>query len=72
MSNMSKDLKIEIAKEKIVDAINQINAEYELPLLILELILNSISNEVSNMRISNLKIERETLNKNETEVLEWI
>ena len=70
MSNMSKDLKIEIAKEKIVDAINQINAEYELPLLILELILNSISNEVRNMRVANLKNERETLNKNETEVLE--
>ena len=67
---MSKDLKIEIAKEKIVDAINQINAEYELPLLILELILNSISNEVRNMRVVNLKNERETLNKNETEVLE--
>ena len=70
MSNMSKDLKIEIAKEKIVDAINQINAEYELPLLILELILNSISNEVRNMRVANLKNERETLNKNEMEVLE--
>lgn len=70
MSNMSKDLKIEIAKEKIVDEINQINAEYELPLLILELILNSISNEVRNMRVVNLKNERETLNKNETEVLE--
>lgn len=70
MSNMSKDLKIEIAKEKIVDAINQINAEYELPLLILELILNSISNEVRNMRVVNLKNERETLNKSETEVLE--
>lgn len=67
---MSKDLKIEIAKEKIVDAINQINAEYELPLLILELILNSISNEVRNMRVVNLKNERETLNKSETEVLE--
>lgn len=67
---MSKDLKIEIAKEKIVDEINKIKEEYELPLLILELILNSISNEVSNMRISNLKIERETLNKSETEVLE--
>ena len=67
---MSKDLKIEIAKEKIVDAINQINAEYELPLLILELILNSISNEVRNMRVANLKNERETPNKNETEVLE--
>ena len=70
MSNMSKDLKIEIAKEKIVDAINQINAEYELPLLILELILNSISNEVRNMRVANLKHEREKINKNETEVLE--
>lgn len=69
---MSKDLKIEIAKEKIVDAINQINAEYELPLLILELILNSISNEVRNMRVVNLKNERETLNKSETEVLEWV
>lgn len=67
---MSKDLKIEIAKEKIVDAINQINAEYELPLLILELILNSISTEVRNMRVVNLKNERETLNKSETEVLE--
>lgn len=67
---MSKDLKIEIAKEKIVDAINQINTEYELPLLILELILNSISNEVRNMRVANLKHERETLNKSETEVLE--
>lgn len=67
---MSKDLKIEIAKEKIVDAINQINAEYELPLLILELILNSISTEVQNMRVANLKNERETLNKSETEVLE--
>lgn len=67
---MSKDLKIEIAKEKIVDAINQINAEYELPLLILELILNSISNEVRNMRVVNLKNEREILNKSETEVLE--
>ena len=69
---MSKDLKIEIAKEKIVDAINQINAEYELPLLILELILNSISNEVRNMRVANLKNERETLNKSEMEVLEWV
>lgn len=70
MSNMSKDLKIEIAKEKIVDAINQINAEYELPLLILELILNSISNEVRNMRVVNLKNEREKFNEDETEVLE--
>lgn len=69
MSNMSKDLKIEIAKEKIVDEINKIKEEYELPLLILELILNSISNEVSNMRISNLKIERENLSNNETEEL---
>lgn len=67
---MSKDLKIEIAKEKIVDAINQINAEYELPLLILELILNSISNEVRNMRVANLKHEREKFNEDETEVLE--
>lgn len=69
MSNMSKDLKIEIAKEKIVDEINKIKEEYELPLLILELILNSISNEVRNMRISNLKIERENLSNNETEEL---
>lgn len=60
---MSNDLKIEVAKEKIVDSINQIIKEYELPLIILELILNSISNEVNNIRIMNLKEEREKLEK---------
>lgn len=60
---MSNDLKIEVAKEKIVDSINQIIKEYELPLIILELILNSISKEVNNIRIMNLKEEREKLEK---------
>lgn len=60
---MSLDLKTELAKEEYVKTINEINQKYELPLTIVEIILNGICNEVHNMKNLQLQKEQETLAK---------
>lgn len=62
---MSIDLKIELAKQEYVNAINEINQKYELPLSIIEVILNGICNEVHNMKIMQIQKEQEELTQQE-------
>lgn len=62
---MSMDLKIELAKEEYVDAINEISNKYELPLTIIEVLLNGILNEVANMKAINITKEREKMKESE-------
>ena len=54
---MSEDLKIELAKNKMVESINEVITKYELPLTFTEVILNSILNEVSFMKKQKLEKE---------------
>lgn len=63
---MSMDLKIEMAKEEFVNAINEISNKYGLPLTIIEILLNGILNEVANMKAINIAKEREKI-KEESE-----
>ena len=63
---MSMDLKIEMAKEEFVNAINEISNKYELPLTIIEVLLNAILNEVTNMKTINIAKEKEKI-KEESE-----
>lgn len=63
---MSMDLKIELAKEEYVNAINEISNKYGLPLTIIEVLLNGILNEVANMKAINVAKEREKI-KEESE-----
>lgn len=60
---MSIDLKMELAKQEYVNDINEINQKYELPLSIIEVILNGICNEVHNMKIMQIQKEQEELSK---------
>ena len=60
---MSIDLKIELAKQEYVDAINEINKKYDLPLSIVEIILNGIYVEVNNMKLIQIQQEQEKLSK---------
>lgn len=62
---MSMDLKIEMAKEEFVNAINEISNKYELPLTIIEVLLNGILNEVANMKAINITKEREKMKESE-------
>ena len=62
---MSIDLKMELAKQEYVDAINKINEKYELPITIIEIILNGICNEVHNMKIVQIQQEQQELAKQE-------
>lgn len=62
---MSMDLKIEMAKEEFVNAINEISNKYELPLTIIEILLNGILNEVANMKAINITKEREKMKESE-------
>ena len=62
---MSMDLKIEMAKEEFVNAINEISNKYELPLTIIEILLNAILNEVANMKAINITQEREKMKESE-------
>lgn len=62
---MSMDLKIEMAKEEFVNAINEISNKYELPLTIIEILLNGILNEVANMKAINITKEREKIKESE-------
>ena len=62
---MSMDLKIEMAKEEFVNAINEISNKYELPLTIIEILLNGILNEVANMKAINITQEREKMKESE-------
>lgn len=62
---MSEDLKIELAKEEFVNAINEISNKYELPLTIIEILLNGILNEVANMKAINITKEREKMKESE-------
>jgi hypothetical protein len=62
---MSLDYKTDLAKQEYVDAINNINEKYDLPLTIVEILLNAILLEVSNMKI--VKIQEEKI-KAENEV----
>lgn len=64
---MSMDLKIEMAKEEFVDAINEISNKYELPLTIIEILLNGILNEVANMKAINITKEREKMKESEND-----
>ena len=64
---MSIDLKMELAKQEYVNAINEINQKYELPLSIVEIILNGISSEVHTMKVLQIQKEQEELSKNEKE-----
>ena len=60
---MSMDLKIELAKDEYVNAINEISNKYELPLTIIEVLLNAILNEVANMKTINIAKEKEKIKK---------
>ena len=60
---MSIDLKRELAKQEYVNVINEINQKYELPLSIIEVILNGICNEVHNMKVMQIQKEQEELSK---------
>ena len=63
---MSIDLKIELAKDEYVNAINEISNKYDLPLTIIEVLLNAILNEVTNMKTINIAKEKEKI-KEESE-----
>ena len=63
---MSMDLKIELAKDEYVNAINEISNKYDLPLTIIEVLLNAILNEVTNMKTINISKEKEKI-KEESE-----
>lgn len=56
---------MELAKQEYVDAINKINEKYELPISIIEIILNGICNEVHNMKITQIQQEQRELAKQE-------
>ena len=58
---MSMDLKIELAKDEYVNAINEISNKYDLPLTIIEVLLNAILNEVTNMKTINIDKEKEKI-----------
>ena len=58
---MSSDLKIELAKQEYVDVINDINQKYDLPLTVVEMLLNAILSEVTNMKIINITKEKEKI-----------
>ena len=58
---MSMDLKIELAKDEYVNAINEISNKYDLPLTIIEVLLNAILNEVTNMKTINIAKEKEKI-----------
>ena len=58
---MSIDLKIELAKDEYVNAINEISNKYDLPLTIIEVLLNAILNEVTNMKTINIAKEKEKI-----------
>ena len=58
---MSMDLKIEMAKEEFVNAINEISNKYDLPLTIIKILLNAILNEVANMKAINITKEIEKI-----------
>lgn len=62
---MTIDLKTELAKQEYVKAINETNAKYDLPLTIIELILNGITNEVRSLKENKIKEEFEKLPKDE-------
>lgn len=62
---MSMDLKLELAKEEYVNSINEINKKYDLPLSFVELILQGILIEVSNMKAKKILKEKSDLEKKE-------
>ena len=62
---MSIDLKLELAKEEYVNSINEINKKYDLPLSFVELILQGILVEVSNMKTEKILKEKSDLVKKE-------
>lgn len=62
---MSMDLKIELAKEEYVNAINEISNKYGLPLTIIEVLLNGILNEVANMKVINIAEEKAKIKESE-------
>lgn len=64
---MSIDLKIELAKQEYVNSINEINNKYDLPLSIIEMILNGICVEVHNMKLAQIQKEQQELSKTEEE-----
>lgn len=64
---MSIDLKMEMAKQEYVEAINNINEKYELPLSIVEILLTGISTEVHNMKIMSIQKEQQELLEKEKE-----
>lgn len=55
---MSLDYKTDLAKQEYVDAINNINEKYDLPLTIVEILLNAILLEVNNMKIAKIQEEK--------------
>lgn len=62
---MLTDLKIEQAKEEYVNAINEINEKYKLPLTIVEMLLDGICNEVHKMKLFNIQKEKEEIKEGE-------
>lgn len=62
---MSMDLKIEMAKDEYVNAINEISNKYGLPLTIIEVLLNGILNEVANMKAINIAEEKAKIKESE-------
>lgn len=62
---MSMDLKIELAKEEYVNSINEINKKYDLPFSFVEIILQGILVEVSNIKTEKILKEKSDLEKKE-------
>ena len=62
---MSFDLKCELAKKEYVNAINEINTKYNLPLTVVEIILNGICNEVYRMKQVKIQEEQSKLDNKE-------
>ena len=62
---MSMDLKLELAKEEYVNSINEKNKKYDLPLSFVELILQGILIEVSNIKTEKILKEKSDLEKKE-------
>jgi len=64
---MSIDLKMELAKQEYVKAINEINDKYEIPISIVEILLAAILNEVSIMKNNKIAQEMEEQVKKQDE-----
>lgn len=59
------NLKIELAKQDYVKAINEVTNRYNIPITVLETILGQIHSEVYKMKIQQIETEKLEYNKEE-------